>query len=72
MVAHQLPKLTELSQQEVFTILTGHPVLSYSPTRARAGKWQMGHISGNDLYNQTNQTDGFHFLSLKHVASFTH
>ena len=36
----------------------------------RAEKWQKG--TGNDLYNLTNQTDGFHFLSLKDVASFTH
>ena len=26
--AHQLPELLELSQRKVFTVLTGHPVIS--------------------------------------------
>ena len=32
-VAHQLPELSELSQREVFTDLTGHPVVKEAQVR---------------------------------------
>ena len=44
MVAQQLPQLTEQSQQEVATILTGHPVQGEAKRQAPSQNLEVDHF----------------------------